>query len=120
MKPTLHHRGNAGVMHNIVQDMLVDILERKGRKVRKEFEVCSKVEYGKFWVIDVADITDAAHPIYYEVQAGRNESFNAKLTEIGLGTGWDLVPLYLDELEKEHGKNVGVQTLRKWIEERIT
>ena len=60
---TKHSRGNTSLLHNTVQNMLVDILEEhpvntKTPRIWREWEVASKLDYHKTWVIDVADLTN--------------------------------------------------------------
>ena len=119
VKAPKHHRGNVSPLHNTVQNELVDILERKNRRVKKEYEVPSRVEAGKCWVVDVADITDAGNPVYYEVQDGQNASFTEKMLALANHNQIDLVPLYLSELRAALGDNPRLADLRAWIEKAV-
>jgi len=110
-------RGSEGPEHALLKAVLFDTLVRMGRKARKEHVVPSMTEAGKEWVIDVADLTDPAHPVYYEVQRGSNKSFRTKQRAFARATGRDLVPVYIDELPRSVRANM-VQ-LRQWVEERV-
>lgn len=109
------------MMHNLVQNILVDLLEKERPKriVRKEWEVANLTDWNKRWVIDVADITDPAHPVYYEIQQGQNPSFEEKEDAIAAGIGVDLHPIFIEDIERELGKNPRVLDLTKWLKERI-
>lgn len=110
-------RGSEGPDHARVKAELYDILVRMGRKVRKEHTVPSLLEDGKEWVIDVADVTDGGHPIFYEVQKGSNKSFRTKQRAFARATGKDLVPIYINQLPREVRRNM--VAFRKWVEERV-
>jgi len=113
-----HHRGSVGQVHNTIQEQIVYLLESRGRKVRKEHEVPSLVESGKSWVIDVADITDPAHPVYYEVELGKsNYSFKRKAKAFAKHTGADMIPIWVFRIPVPMRQNI--IELSKWLEEWI-
>jgi len=109
--------GNETPEHARVKAELYDILLRMGRKVRKEHPVPSLLEDGREWVIDVADLTDPGHPIYYEVQKGSNKSFRSKQRAFAKATGKDLVPVYINQLPRTVRENM--VAFRKWVEDRV-
>jgi len=109
--------GNETPEHALVKAMLYDALVRRGRKVKKELSVPSMLEFGREWVIDVADVTDPAHHVYYEVQRGPNQSFRDKQLAFARATGKDLVPVYIDDIPSDLLENV--MQVRQWVEERV-
>lgn len=114
---TLHHRGNVSDLHDDIQDKLVRILERKGRRVYKEHIVPS-ISLGNS-VVDVADLTDPAHPVYYEVEStGRTKRFEKKEAEFHTRLGKDIVLIDLRQLKKDVP---GLEFLKvtRWLEEMI-
>ena len=115
---TKHSRGNVSILHNGVQDLLIYLLEARGRRVYKEFVVTGIAK--KFCVVDVVDYTDPAHPVYYEVEsAGRTRTFLAKEKEFVKRLGKDLVLVNLRDLRKRHGMNPGYFDMKRWLEELI-
>ena len=103
---TKHHRGNVGMLHNAVQNALVDTLEAMGRKVKKEHKVPSLVVYGREWVVDVADITDAAHPIYYEIEPRPNQKIRKKIAAVAAHTNVDIIPIYYEHLDPDVKRSI--------------
>lgn len=92
---TKHSRGNTSLRHNTVQDMLVHILEEhrphsKKPRIKREWDVDSKLDYQKRWVIDVADLTNK---VYYEVEKSQSltESTKEKQRALAKHTQTDLV-----------------------------
>ena len=118
---TKHHRGNVGLLHNTLQNMLVDILEDRNPKARiyKEHPVPSKLEFGKSWVVDVADLSHPRFPTYYEIDTKSTASTRKKVEALKHHTGFDLVVITIDSMKRELGKNPGILDIKKWLEERV-
>lgn len=102
-KTKAHHRGNAGLRHNTVQNMLMDILEEhkphtKRPNIKREHEVDSKLDYDKEWVIDVADLSNM---VYYEVESDRSKTASTKAKQMALAkhNQIDLVIIPLWEID---------------------
>ena len=110
-------RGNETFEHHQVKEAIVKILRDKGRKVKPECTVPSLTTPGREWVIDVADVTDPGHPVYYEIQKGSNKSFRTKMRMFAKHTGKDLVPVYINDITPEVRRNM--VRLRTYLEDVV-
>ena len=115
---TKHSRGNAKFLHNSIQDMLVHILEEQPKAwVKREWDVPSRLECGKYWVIDVADLTNRKHPVYYEVESDKSKTASTRKKQLALAkhTRIDLVIIPVWELDK----SASLGEIEAWLRERV-
>lgn len=111
-------RGNESPEHARVKAELYDILVRaKKGPIKKEHKIQSLIEPNKTWIIDVADLSDPAYPIFYEVQKVSNKSFRAKQKAFARHTGKDLVPIYVNKMPDKIKKNM--VAFRQWVEDQV-
>ena len=113
------HRGSVSLLHNTVQEMLVYILEEHSRgkkkpRIAKEHPVPSKIEFGRTWVIDVADLTNK---VYYEVESDQSltESTREKQKALAKHTQRDLVIIPVWEIKEDWS----MSDIERWLRERV-
>ena len=116
---TKHHRGNEGLLHRMVKEELIYVLEHR-REIKKP-RVFREREIGALRsendVVDVVDYSEDGCPRYYEIESKITKRTLEKQQEILKRKGADLIIIDLQKLIREHGEDPGVFTIRRWLKE---
>ena len=116
---TKHSRGNTSLRHNTVQNMLIEILEQQPKAwVGREKTVCSMRDINKYWVIDILDQTDRAHPVYYEVESSQSLTDSTKQKQKALAKH-NRIDLVIIPVWKINWDKCSLGDIEKWLRELI-